>query len=98
MTGLYTKRFKKLSIRDIWPDPDDQDRLFNVIKAVKKGDTGTGVRDDYKKVCEHLLDKGAQTAIIACTELSALDSSLPINTVDAAQVLAMEIVKTKEGQ
>lgn len=93
MTGLYTQRFKKLNIRDIWPDPDAQDSLFKVIKAVKKGDTGTGVRAAYKKVCDNLLHKGAQTAIIACTELSALDSSLPIHTVDAAQVLAMEIVQ-----
>ncbi len=93
LTGLYTERFKTLDIRDIWPDSDAQDSLFEVIKAVKKGDTGSGVRDAYKKVCDNLLHKGAQTAIIACTELSALDSALPINTVDAAQVLALEIVQ-----
>jgi len=35
----------------------------------------------------------AKTAIIACTELSVLDSPLPINTIDAAQVLSMGIVQ-----
>lgn len=93
MTGLYTKRFKKLGIKDIWPDPDCQDRLFTVIKEVKKGNTSATIRDTYEKVCANLLHKGAETAIIACTELSALDSLLPINTIDAAQVLAKEIVK-----
>ena len=97
MTGLYTKRLKKLGIKDIWPEPDYQDNLFNVIKAVKKGNTGATVRDAYKKVCEHLSKKGAKTAIIACTELSALDSSLPINTIDVAQVLAMEIVQVAKN-
>jgi len=93
MTELYTKRLKKLGIKDIWPDPDYQDSLFTVIKEVKKGNTSSTVRDTYGKVCAHLAKKGIKTAIIACTELSALDSSLPINTIDAAQVLAVEIVQ-----
>ncbi len=93
ITGLYTKKFKKLGIKDIWPDPDYQDSLFKVIKEVKKGNTGSTVRNAYEKVCEHLLKKDIKTAIIACTELSALDSSLPINIIDAAHVLSMEIVQ-----
>ncbi len=97
MTGLYTKRLKKLNIKDIWPDPDYQDSLLAVIKEVKKGNTGATIRDAYEKVCEHLSKKGAKTAIIACTELSALDSSLPIHTIDAAQVLAMEIVQVAKN-
>ena len=97
MTGLYTKKLKKLGIKDIWPDSDYQDSLFKVIKDVKKGNTGTSVRDAYEKVCDNLQHKGVKTAIIACTELSALDSSLPINTVDAAQVLAMKIVQVAKN-
>jgi aspartate racemase len=92
MTGLYAKRFKKIGIKDVWPDPDYQERLLQVIKAVKKGDTGPRVLDDYHKVCENLLNKGAGIAIIACTELSALGGELPIETIDAAQVLAAKIV------
>ncbi len=92
MTGLYTKRFKKSGIKDVWPDPEYQDQLFDVIKEVKKGNKGPMVRDGYYKVCEHLCQKGAKIAIIACTELSALGGLLPITTIDAAQVLAMEIV------
>jgi len=97
MTGLYCKRFKKYNIKDIWPDPDYQESLFKVIKAVKKGNTGPAICHEYEKVCTHLLKKGIQTAIIACTELSVLDRALPIKTIDAAQVLAMEIVQAAKN-
>ena len=103
MTGLYAKRFKKMGIQDVWPDPEYQESLLQVIKAVKKGDTGPETRDAYHKVCENLLNNGCRIAIIACTELSALGGDLPIKTIDAAHVLAAEIVQvaknaTRQGQ
>jgi aspartate racemase len=93
MTGLYAKRFKPMGIDDIWPDPDHQKRLLGIIKAVKKGDTGDRVRSDFAGVCENLKERGASLAIIACTELSALGGTLPIDCVDAAEILASEIVQ-----
>jgi aspartate racemase len=92
MTGLYTKRFQKMGITDIWPDADHQASLLRVIKEVKKGNTGTEVRADYLAVCDNLRQQGAQLAVVACTELSALDVTLPIDFLDAAEILAMEIV------
>jgi len=97
ITGLYLKKFKILGIEDVWPDPDYQERLLNLIKEIKKGKSGTKLRDEYKKVCENLLYKGADIAIIGCTELSILGSDLPIKSIDAAQILAMEIVKKVKG-
>jgi len=99
MTGLYTERFKKMGITDVWPDPDHQASLLGVIKEVKKGNTGPGVRADYIAVCDNLRQQGAQLAIVACTELSALDETLPIDFLDAAEILAMEIVAVaKQGK
>ncbi len=92
-TGLYTQRFKQLELQDIWPDSDHQEMLLNVIKEVKRGNTTEAVRAVYAAVCDNLIEKGAKIAIIACTELSALGGSLPIHTVDAAEVLAAEIVQ-----
>jgi len=92
MTGLYAKRFATSGLNDIWPDREHHERLLEVIKSIKRGDTGSGVIQDYRSVCQHLVDKGADLVIIACTELSALSADLPIKTVDAAQVLAGEIV------
>ena len=98
MTGLYTKRFSQLGIEDIWPDPDHQTRLLSVIKAIKKGNTGATVRDDYQKVCDNLIQKGATLLLIACTELSALGGKLPIKALDAAEILALEIVHVAKNR
>jgi len=97
MTGLYTREFKKNGITDIWPDPENQALLLHIIKSVKKGDTGARVRRDYKQVCATLADKGAQIAVVGCTELSLLDESLPLVLVDAADILARQIVKTAKN-
>jgi aspartate racemase len=93
MTGLYTQRFSRLGIEDVWPDPDHQASLLSIIKAIKKGDTGSPVRDDYKRVAENLMQKGAEISLIACTELSALGGDLPLPSLDAAEILAIEIVQ-----
>ncbi len=93
MTGLYTRRFSRLGIEDVWPDPDHQARLLSVIKAVKKGDTGPTVRNDYRNVGQNLKQNGAEIALIACTELSALGGDLPLSALDAAEILASEIVQ-----
>lgn len=98
MTGLYTRRFEKMGIQDLWPDPDFQASLFQVIKEVKKGDTGPQVQQAYEKVCENLKEKGAEIAIVACTELSALGGRLSVHAVDAAHLLALEIVQKAKNQ
>jgi aspartate racemase len=93
MTGLYTQRFSRLGIEDVWPEPDHQASLLSIIRAIKKGNTGSNVRDDYKRVCQNLMQRGAEIALIACTELSALGGDLPLKSLDAAEILAMEIVR-----
>ena len=98
MTGLYKERFSHLGIEDVWPDPDHQAHLLSVIKEVKRGNTAASVRDDYKNVCENLMQKGATLLIIACTELSALGGKLPIKALDAAEILALEIVHVAKNR
>jgi aspartate racemase len=93
MTGLYTRRFGQLGIKNVWPDPDHQESLLDIIKSIKQGNTGSRVREGYTQVCENLKQKGAAITIVACTELSALGEKLPLQSIDAAEVLAMEIVQ-----
>ncbi len=96
MTQLYTQRFSPHGLTEVWPDHGVQEQMLKVIKSVKSGDYGPKVVDSYKDICRHLTEQGASLGIVACTELSALcnaqDSELPMPTVDAAQVLAQEIV------
>ena len=93
MTGLYTQRLPKLGYTDIWPDPKEQENLLNVIREIKKGNLGTRVREQYHNVCRNLMDKGAEVLIVACTELGVLDAEFPVDLVDAAEVLAAEVVR-----
>jgi aspartate racemase len=93
MTGLYTRQFGHFGIEDVWPDPEHQECLLSIIKSIKQGNTGSRVQEGYTQVCENLKQKGAAIAIVACTELSALGEKLPLQSVDAAEVLAMEIVQ-----
>jgi aspartate racemase len=93
ITKLYTKRFEALGIEETWPDSEHQDDVFHIIKRVKTGRTSPELHKQYVRVCDHLKDQNVRVAIVACTELSALGGKLPLATIDASQVLAMEIVR-----
>lgn len=92
ITQLYKTYFAPLNIEDIWPLPEDQDRLFKIIKEVKKGNTGPDIQKEYSGICNGLKKLGADLAIVACTELSALGGTMPISVVDASEILAKTII------
>jgi aspartate racemase len=93
ITKLYTRRFESLGIMEAWPDSEHQDLLFTVIRQVKTGRISPGLHQQYARVCGHLADQGVRAAVVACTELSALGGDLPIEVIDASQVLAEAIVQ-----
>jgi len=93
ITGLYTERLARLGHTDVWPDKAFQDDLLAVIKEIKKGTPLEKIEERYRNVCKNLMDKGAHTAVVACTELGVIQSTLPVHTIDAAEVLACEIVR-----
>lgn len=98
MTGLYGDRLRKAGLEDLWPEAGHQERLLAIIKAIKSGHADSRVRSDYAGVCENLLKRGAELAVVACTELSALGGSLPLKAVDAAEILAGEIVAVAKNR
>ncbi len=99
ITGLYFKRFERVGLEAIYPESLHQENLFKLIRLIKTGDTGSDIMRQYKVVCENLKNQGVRRAIIACTELSVLGSDLPIETIDAAEILAQEIVAVaKKGK
>ena len=93
ITKLYTRRFETLGMAEVWPDPKHQDLLFNIIRQVKTGRISPDLYQQYARVCGHLKEQGVRVAIVACTELSALGGDLPLEVIDASQVLAQEIVR-----
>lgn len=93
MTDLYKPFLDAMDMKDIWPEPEEQDQLLYIIKAVKKGNTGPDVQDAYSQIGLKLKRQGADLAIVGCTELSALGGELPLTVVDASDILAKAIVE-----
>lgn len=92
MTKLYETRFAERGVEVVYPDGPEQARLLGVIRRVKAGETGEKVRTDFAGICAHLGERGAELAILGCTELGIIGERLPLCSVDAADVLAREIV------
>lgn len=92
VTGMYEERFAACGVEMIYPAEDMEQLLFSYIKGVKKGDTGPEQRDRLRRVKESILARGAETVVLACTEIGLLMPEDEI-TVDAAEVLAKAIVE-----
>ncbi|OGB66470.1 MAG: hypothetical protein A2496_08255 [Burkholderiales bacterium RIFOXYC12_FULL_60_6] len=101
ITRLYENILGPAGIKILYPDPKDQDRLFQVIRKVKAGDLGPEIQDQYDRVCGHLEKKGVALAVVACTELSALGresgKTASLACLDAAEILAKRIVDVAKG-
>jgi len=97
ITKLYENKFAAANIEVIYPDPEQQNQLFNIIKAVKAGKTGIEVVQSYQDIADHLKTKNIDTAIVACTELSTLNIDSNITLIDAADILAKAIIKTAKS-
>ncbi len=92
ITKLYEKKFNLFDIKIIYPDHKYQEMLFNVIRDIKAGNTGSSVLESYTCICNHLKNKDIFYTIIACTELSVLNTKVSLKTIDAAQILAQKII------
>jgi aspartate racemase len=91
--GLYEKAFGELGMETLYPDEAEQAGLLALIKSVKAGRTGEAQRAALIEAGRHVLAKGAQALVLACTELSVIapqKDELPF--VDASQALAEETV------
>ncbi len=92
MTELYEKRFREKGIEVVYPDEVHQERLFELIKDIKAGENREDARRRFVSICENLAERGATAAVVACTELSVIGEGLPVETIDASDVLAREVV------
>ncbi len=68
-TGVYAKAFEGSGVELITPEKEDQASVMDVVyNGVKAGDMEHDVTG-FKRCCEDLLEAGAQTLILGCTEL-----------------------------
>ncbi|MEO6023854.1 MAG: amino acid racemase [Burkholderiales bacterium] len=99
LVGLYQKRIEEMGLHAIFPSPDFESRLLEVIKAVKSGQLGTRHQQDYAAVAKNLMEAGADAFLIACTDLSVigppLEAACPV--VDSLDVLVEATIVTAHG-
>lgn len=92
MTNLYQDICEEYGLNVIYPEPGDQNDLFNIIREVKAGKTDRELRDDFQHICDNLAGQGAELVVIACTELGVIAEDLTTANVDATEILALEVV------
>lgn len=92
---LYDASFARRSIELLTPEPSERSRVTRAILAVLSGAAPEGPRDELLPVLRALRARGAETVVLACTELPlvlrAQDS--PIELVDTIQVLSDAAVR-----
>lgn len=94
---LYHDAFNEVGVDVLTPDAPEQDELQNLIQTLKnKQPRHPG---EAKALVTTLADRGAETVVLGCTELSLivseLTSLLPI--LDSTEILAQKSVKLALG-
>lgn len=93
LTHLYEEPCSKNGLVPLYADKDMENQLLEIIKRVKAGDAGAKTQEMYAEVVRHMEKRGAQALIVACTELGILDINTSLPVVDAADALAVAIVR-----
>ncbi|HKJ65797.1 MAG TPA: amino acid racemase, partial [Desulfopila sp.] len=63
-TKIYTTTFQARGVEAIYPDPEVQEELFEIICRVKRGETGEDIRQEFREIANHLAGKGVDAAIL----------------------------------
>lgn len=99
-TALYRDYFSRYGVQVISPPEASQDILLSMIREIKSGNFTPGSLNSLAAVSNEMIDRGAETIVIACTELSivAIELQLSITIYDSAQVLAEAIVAEAKAE
>ena len=92
--GLFDMRLADAGYELIPVDQDTEDRLLEIIKAVKAGGASPAHRRTYEAIARKLKENGADAFLVACSELSLLpapDIGSPV--VDTLDVLVDATVR-----
>jgi aspartate racemase len=81
-SALYPERLAKFGVEVIVPEPDEQDVVHGIIyDELVRGVVTQESRQRYLEIVERLAGRGAQAAILGCTEIGLLlsdgDAAVP---------------------
>ena len=94
--GVFDK-YNDYGINIIYPDDEFQEKMMDVIYDIKNGEAYN--IDQFYSVANNLRKKGAEVAILACTELKIIKEAYrldPTFYVDGLNLLAKAVVTRME--
>jgi aspartate racemase len=98
--GLYARALSDVGLEAIVPADADQATVMDVVygpHGVKAGSIDGASASRLVSVAEHLVERGADTILLGCTELPlvlpATDRRWPSRAVDPAVAVAREVVR-----
>ncbi|MGI6286730.1 amino acid racemase [Neomoorella humiferrea] len=100
VTKLYHNVFNEDNIDLVTPDEEQQQKVMEVIFAVKANQLTNNHLQDLREIISQLVARGAEAILFACTELSVIAKSIKhinVPVFDAAQILAEEVVRIVKG-
>lgn len=97
-SGVYQVALGHAGATAISPNPGEQAVIMSAIYAVKGGHPSAGARDDLGIVAADMIERGAQSVLLACTELPLIapedDSIWRGIGVDPSAVVARAVIQT----
>jgi aspartate racemase len=99
MVGLYKARMEQAGLHALFAEPQDEETLLGIIKAVKAGRLDDKHREAHGKIAGKLLDAGADALLVACTEFSVIGppAGVAAPVIDALDVLVESTITTARG-
>jgi aspartate racemase len=96
LIGLYESRMEEAGLTAIFPNPEHEAALLDIIRAVKAGQLKQHHQQRYDEIAGTLSEEGAEVLLIACTELSVMGPlhSTTLRAMDALDALVEATVRT----
>jgi len=98
LIGLFASRLSATGYKVMFPNDEDEAKLFAIIKSLKAGRVGDTHQRSYDAIARRLSEDGADAMLVACTELSLL--SAPQNCgplFDTLDLLVEATIRTARG-
>ena len=96
---LYGRALRGRGVETVYPSKEDQKTVMSIIyDQIKKGQKGN--LDEFNQVTAHLKEQGCDAVILACTELSVLNTNYgldPAFHIDAMDAVTKACIRACGG-